>query len=1065
MLITWDDIFKFDDQTPLNNATAAIERLEQTIVKFVDTAANKIGQYAQETQVLKDEAQKLIAVTNSLSSASGNYEEQLVENAKVSDNLMGRQQTLNKLMHESKEETEALEKQLDSLRKAKEKLRKETDAEEGSLDDLRAKLVQAEKDYKALGNSADASTKQAHLQRVRDLAARHGALNKELATAKKSADVAAGSYNELSKRVAAGALRLREMSGGMQANSKEFRELRKYVAEGTEKLKDWDSAIGQNTRRVGGYADEIGRLVPALGGVTQGLQTATSASRAFLASPIGIFIGGIAIAIGAMVASVREYYTGSIEGQEELNLMTAKWDGLLATVKSTMRDIGGEIVKMISGESGWGKALEIIKMMGNPLAFAMKVSEFLAKKSVEVAQNQELALKWRALENKIAAENAKDIIEDSQTELEISRLLELSKDKIGKTDQERFAAWRQARGLIIEMARGDVELAELRLQHVRDEIKLFGETIERREAEARAIAEVNAVETRLFERKKELHKQEIQFVNDANAAYQAQQKMRAEAFRVTESLILSDAIAANDRIIADVRSTGADIARALSENADLRIDLMRLEQKAATDAAKEEALKRIELSAEESDRIYGDRSLTLEQMVALEREVKEKRLATDEDYLKAVANINLTYAQKVEGVNNKLEDDLEKNVFTQLEEDARKLLGTVEKEVADAATVMNAAFAGGAKSVNVGGVTYDISSIKKFNEARRQLEVEGERQSYLVLLDSLKKKLQEYEMYGHDVTAILTKISDTEKALSEITVDEMIIDREKWKQAMTDTARFAYDSILESIDQFNANAQARRDDEMRGIEERQEREMMLFQQRMDYELAGLEDNTKKKAEVEQAFVAERAEIENRYERERRAIEAQNKIARQRAARFEKAIAMFEAGINIATAITKVIAFPPLAIAIAALGAVQLAAIATAPLPAYKKGVESSPEGWAVVHAGEIVEPRHADPYYVKGKKDAPVLAYLERNTKVHTAQEVDRMKAEARFDDFNMVMDKGSDAIERYLVDRNERAIVSAIDRNFGKLDDTIRQKESANIAVTILRGEFDYDFMREQYK
>ena len=62
MLITWDDIFKFDDLTPLNNATAAVEKLEQTITRFVDTATSKIGQYAQETQTLKDEAQKMLDV-------------------------------------------------------------------------------------------------------------------------------------------------------------------------------------------------------------------------------------------------------------------------------------------------------------------------------------------------------------------------------------------------------------------------------------------------------------------------------------------------------------------------------------------------------------------------------------------------------------------------------------------------------------------------------------------------------------------------------------------------------------------------------------------------------------------------------------------------------------------------------------------------------------------------------------------------------------------------------------------------------------------------------------------
>ena len=59
--------------------------------------------------------------------------------------------------------------------------------------------------------------------------------------------------------------------------------------------------------------------------------------------------------------------------------------------------------------------------------------------------------------------------------------------------------------------------------------------------------------------------------------------------------------------------------------------------------------------------------------------------------------------------------------------------------------------------------------------------------------------------------------------------------------------------------------------------------------------------------------------------------------RTRVAQFEKASSFAEAGINIATAITKALPDIPLAVLIGALGAVQLTAIATTPIPKYATG--------------------------------------------------------------------------------------------------------------------------------
>ena len=85
-----------------------------------------------------------------------------------------------------------------------------------------------------------------------------------------------------------------------------------------------------------------------------------------------------------------------------------------------------------------------------------------------------------------------------------------------------------------------------------------------------------------------------------------------------------------------------------------------------------------------------------------------------------------------------------------------------------------------------------------------------------------------------------------------------------------------------------------------------------------------------------------------------------KLERARA-KSAKASALFSAGINVAEAITKALTAGPLigqifAGIVAALGAVQMAAIAAAPLPSLQKGGIVEKEGAYHLHAGEEVKP-------------------------------------------------------------------------------------------------------------
>lgn len=111
--------------------------------------------------------------------------------------------------------------------------------------------------------------------------------------------------------------------------------------------------------------------------------------------------------------------------------------------------------------------------------------------------------------------------------------------------------------------------------------------------------------------------------------------------------------------------------------------------------------------------------------------------------------------------------------------------------------------------------------------------------------------------------------------------------------------------------------------------------------------------------------------------------------RRQQAKEEKNMAIFSAVINIATGITASLAQGGpvgivLAALIGALGAVQIASIASQPLPAFWKGTDNAPEGWALTQekGAEVITDRQGNVKTMGNNKGAQ-LTYLSKGDKVY----------------------------------------------------------------------------------
>ena len=119
-------------------------------------------------------------------------------------------------------------------------------------------------------------------------------------------------------------------------------------------------------------------------------------------------------------------------------------------------------------------------------------------------------------------------------------------------------------------------------------------------------------------------------------------------------------------------------------------------------------------------------------------------------------------------------------------------------------------------------------------------------------------------------------------------------------------------------------------------------------QHIDSQIAAVERQTAREIELAGDNERAKSQIEKRGEQKRLQLEKKKREEQRKAAIREKAFGIISVGIQ--TAINVAEAFPviPVMIAAAALGALQIAAIASKPIPQFEKGTLSAPGGLAIV---------------------------------------------------------------------------------------------------------------------
>jgi len=948
--IDFKQLFNFDDSTPIDQMIDKIGRLNSAYDKLIQESSARALKYALSITEVMEAADKLEKQLLSLDSTEKAQQETIAKAAAVSDKLVKENEVYTKSLKETEEVTKLLAEQQEKLRSAKEKLKETTKGEAGSIKDLKDQLKLAVAEYERFGEATDQSVKDASIKRITELSKSIKESEAAVKTAKKGTELLSGSYYELNARVVDAKKRLKEMEGGMKGNSKEFKELQKFVQEGSAKLKEFDKVIGDNFRNVGNYESAFDALDNRIGGVGGQVKNLGKDLIALSANPWFLVIGAIVGTFALAGAAVKSFLTTTGEGSDILEQESAAWDQFLLTIKKGLTSAGGAIVEFFGAENLTHLVSKWISVI---------FPAWAAEIGVTAEKARELTREMQDLGNRII----EGVIKNATTELDVNERLQKSRDKLRYSDEQRLAFLKEAITLDEDRSRKSIDLEKNRLalrlqeiamqQTVSDErnnflkqeidfseegLALLGEQIKAsnlltktKEEIAEAVGKIVNQETEQIRKARRNEQQLIALILETEQRKRETARREVDSRAAINKIILDHEIKNNDLIVADQDSTLAERLTALNNAAQARVDALEID--------KQTELNIVQRAAE--DRIRAEGKVVTAALLAADQGLQNQRELIGKKYVALVEDVN---RQTLEAVEN--------NIFKQLDRDAQELLD-------DTATMFNE-FALMAENDFAAGNL----SIRQLLQDRKQISEDAALEIMRNQLDSLEIQKAALEQYGHDTSAIDKKISDTRLAIARETNDKTLEGLQAIKDASIDLAFATFDAVGEIM----ANSAERN---IAHLEEQLAREEDSKAQAL--KIVG--DDAQAREFIEAASAERSAEIQRQINAEKR-----------KAAIFDKAVSITQATAQTALGVTRALGstIPPLNFILAALvgaaGALQIATIASAPIPEFWKGTDYSPEGlaWIAERGREAIISPSGDAEIAEGKQ----LRYLERGSKV-----------------------------------------------------------------------------------
>jgi len=278
-------------------------------------------------------------------------------------------------------------------------------------------------------------------------------------------------------------------------------------------IKENSSALEKQRLNIGNYASALDGVIPGLGGMVSGIQSATVAAKAFIATPVGAVLAAVALALSTVI----KFFKGSEEGQDALAKVTERLSFVFEQLGQIAENVGEILFKSFS-------------FVGD---LAFKILDAVAPAAAQALQNVlNAADQITKLEDEIDARENEMIIRRAETNRRVQELREKAIKEEGDTKRKTI---QEAIDLEKQLAKEEVFQAEERLRLLELNIAKRGKaTEEEKKQRAEAIAAVNNAEAQAFQSTIRFQK-ELERLNDEFRKNEAEKRQIDAANKRAES--------------------------------------------------------------------------------------------------------------------------------------------------------------------------------------------------------------------------------------------------------------------------------------------------------------------------------------------------------------------------------------------------------------------------------------------------------------------------------------------------------------------------------------------------
>lgn len=384
------------------------------------------------------------------------------------------------------------------------------------------------------------------------------------------------------------------------------------TTESTDKLKKSTEKASKSSK---GLADDISKVPGPLGDAAKGMKALTKETLVFLATPLGVTLA----AISAGLALVSSWFHRTEEGEEAMNVATARFTGTLNTLLDVADDVGEWLYKAFTDPLGaiddlWhsleDKVLADMKRVAEMGAGVVKIFNGDVSGGLTQALSAWDGIGFGGI-HKRAGEN-------SEKQADIAR--------------RQNALDREQREWIVNREKVEARISELRA-------KVTDMTVKESE-KAKAVTEAKILTNMLYNKEVKMAKEQYDIISETN---------RLSHSSTADKKKENEALAQTIRL----ERQRSDALRTLNRNESS------LSNKAASAANKEK--KKLEEDAKRRQKLFEINQEQMEEQAAKERELKDAltslSIANENDNARREAmQMEKDHQDKVDAINRQAEE-------------------------------------------------------------------------------------------------------------------------------------------------------------------------------------------------------------------------------------------------------------------------------------------------------------------------------------------------------------------------------------------------------------------------